>query len=220
VKACTTLAGGSRKVIIVLAVLLISAAAAYDIKETPPIYSDAATVIFFTTRHLADPAQEAGLNQSLIVTEVIVAQTTVRSVTSAGRRVRIAALPCNRSDLEYPDYAEQCATLTATATAPAAVRQAFLVAYRVLRSRLMALQVESGAAAHNRIRTYLVGMSGALPQEGSGSRVFAGLAVLTIIVTLTVSRFFEFHRVRFRIVRRRTLGRRRTRRHGTHGRTA
>lgn len=203
-----------------VAVLLISAAAAYDIKKTPPIYSDGATVIFFTTRHLADPSREAALDQSLIVTEVMVAQTTMSLVSSAGRRVHIAAVPCNRSDLEYPDYAEQCATLTAAAPDPGAVQQAFSAAYRVLRSRLMTLQADSGAAPRRRIRTYLVGMSGALPQKGSRARVFAGLAVLTIIVILTASRFSEFHRIRFRAARRWTIRRRRTRRHGTHGRMA
>ena len=144
------------KAIAVTAMLIIAAGATYDIKTAPPIYSDGATVIFFVGRQLSGSAAGTPLTQSLITTEVMLAQTTA----GAAGRIRIEAIPCNRSNLQYPDYAEQCATLTATAASPGAARQAFWLAYRGLLSRLKTLQVSAGAAPRSRIRASLAGISG------------------------------------------------------------
>ena len=175
----------------VIVVLMISAGAAYDIRSTPEPESDGATVIFFVTHQLAhSPTQVDSIDESLIATEVMLAQTTMKYISTIGGKVQISALPCNRSNLEYPDYEEQCATLTATATNAIAVRRAFWQAYRVLGSRLMKLQISSAVPARNRIRTYLVGISGPVSQPGSRARALAGLSVLTLIGILTVLRFF------------------------------
>ena len=92
-------------------------------------------------RHFLRGAQAGGFrgetsfDQSLIVTEAMLAQT-MRVMSPARPDDPDTSLPCNRSDLEYPDYAEQCATLTATSPSVASVHQAFWLAYRALRSRL------------------------------------------------------------------------------------
>ncbi len=188
-----------RKAIAVMAVLIISAGAAYDIRRTPPLDSDAATVIFFVAHQLArSPQQADSINVSLVTTEVMLAETTMGYVSTAGGKVQIVAFPCNRSNVEYPDYEEQCTSLTATAASPAAVHEAFWQAYRVLRSRLKTLQIASAVPPRNRIRTYLVGMSGPVSQPGSRARALAGLAVLALIGILTVSRFFTLLRYRHR----------------------
>jgi len=184
-----------RKTIAVSVVLIISAGTAYDIKKTSELDSDGATVIFFAAHQLAQsPEQTDSIDVSLIATEVMLAQTTMKYVSTAAGKVQIVAFPCNRSNLEYPDYEEQCATLTATAPGAVAVHQAFWQAYRVLRSRLMRLQIRSGVPRRNRIRTYLVGISGPVSQPGSRVRVLAGLGVLTLIGILTVLRFFTLRR--------------------------
>ena len=181
-------------------VLTISASAAYDIRKAPVLESDGATVIFFVNHQLAHtPEQVDSISESLIATEVLLAQTTMKYMSTTGGKVQISAIPCNRSNLEYPDYEEQCATLTATAASAVTVRQAFWQAYQVLRSRLLRLQITSAAPARNRIRTYLVGMSGPVSQTGSKVRVFAGLAVLTLIGILTVLRFFTLRQDRTRV---------------------
>lgn len=202
------------RAIAVLMVLIAAACATYDIKTAAPLYSDGATVIFYAAPKLADSVGETSFNQSLIVTEAMLAQTMISHVTSPAGTIQIQALPCNRSDLEYPDYAEQCATLTATSSGVAAVHQAFRLAYRALRSRLTKLQASSGVALRNRIGTYLVGTSGPVPQQGSRSRVLAGLALLTLIAALTVWRFFGLHPKWARPRRQRRGGRRRMRRPG------
>lgn len=181
------------RAVAMLAVLAASATAAYAIRTSPPIYADGATVIFYAAPKLAHSVGETSFDQSLIVTEAMLAQTTTAQVSVAAGAIQIQALPCNRSDLEYPDYAEQCATLTASSSSPAAAQQAFRLAYRALTSRLAGLQASSGVAARDRIRTYLVGTSGPVPQQGSRSRTLAGLALLTIISSVTVWRFFGFH---------------------------
>jgi hypothetical protein len=200
------------RAIAVLVVLIAAACTTYDIKTAAPMYSDGATVIFYAAPRLANSVGETSFNQSLIVTEAMLAQTMISHVTSPAGMIQIQAQPCNRSDLEYPDYAEQCATLTATSPSVASVHQAFWLAYRALRSRLTNLQASSGVAPRDRIGTYLVGASGPVPQQGSRARVLAGLALLTLIAVVTVWRFFGLHPGWARSRRHRRGGRRRTRR--------
>ena len=201
-----------RKSLAVFAVVAIAAAAAYDIKTTPPIYSDGATMVFYVTRQMTtSPERENSINQSLVTTEVMFSQTTADYIKTIAGKVQIVAFPCNRFNLEYPDYEEQCATLTATGPGATAADRGFFLAYQVLKSRLMRLQASAGVRPRDRIRTYLVGVSGPEPERGSRARVFAGLGLLTIIGVLTVSRFFELRRPRMRIRRHRQARQRRYR---------
>ena len=200
-----------RTTITVLAVLIVAAGGVYDVRTTPPPYADGATVIFSAANRLAQSVGVPNFDQSLIITEVMLAQTTTGHVRTSAGTTELQALPCNRSDLEYPDYAEQCATLTTTAPGAAAARRALSLAYRLLSARLVKLQAASGVVPRNRIRTYLVGISGPIPQQGSKARVLAGLALLTLIGVLTVSRFVARHGGTWRFRRRRS-GRRRSRR--------
>jgi hypothetical protein len=184
------------------AVVAVAVGAAYDIKTTPPIYSDAATMIFYVARQMTtSPERENSINQSLVTTEVMLSQTTAEYVRTIAGKVQIVAFPCNRFNLEYPDYEEQCATLTASGPGATAAYRGFWLAYHVLESRLMRLQASAAVHPRDRIRTYLVGISGPEPQQGSRARVFAGLGLLTIIGALTVSRFLELRRPRRRIRR-------------------
>jgi hypothetical protein len=191
-----------RKSLAMFAVVALAAGAAYDIKTTQPIYSDAATMIFYVARHMStSPERENSINQSLVTTEVMFSQATAVYVKTIAGKVQIVAFPCNRFNLEYPDYEEQCATLTATGPGATAAYRGFWLAYQVLKSRLMRLQASAAVHPRDRIRTYLVGISGPEPERGSRSRIFTGLGLLTIIAVLTVSRFFELRRPRRRIHR-------------------
>ena len=159
--------------------------------KLPRLDSDGATIIFFVLHQQAQsPQQTDNLDESLIATEVMFAQTTVKYVSTAAGKVQIVASPCNRSNLQYPDYEEQCATITATASNAVAVQRAFWEAYRGLSSRLSGMQTRSEVPFRHRIRTYLVGISGPVSQPGSRVRVLAGLGVLTLMGILTVLRFF------------------------------
>lgn len=178
-----------------LAVLGLLAGVAYDIRTSPQVYSDGATMIFYVTRQMAKtPEQVNSINQSLVTTEVMFAQTTPEHVGTSAGQVQMVAFPCNRFNLEYPDYEEQCATLTATALGAAAVYRGFWLAYRMLKARLMRLQAGVKVRPADRIRTSLVGISGPQPDQGSRARVFAGLGLLAMIGILTVSRFVELRK--------------------------
>ena len=182
-----------RTVISAAAVLIVAAGAGYDVKTAPPPYADGATVIFSAADRLAHFVGKPNFDQSLIITEVMLAQTMSGHVRTAAGTTQLQSLPCNRSDLEYPDYAEQCATLTAIAPGAAAARQALALAYRLLNGRLVTLQTEFDVIPRNQIHTRLVGMSGPLPQQGSKARVLAGLALLTLMGVLTACRLAAHH---------------------------
>ncbi|MGI8448871.1 MAG: hypothetical protein ACR2MP_17180 [Streptosporangiaceae bacterium] len=205
------MAAKRRKAITVLAVLIVAAGAVHDVRTTPPLYADGATVVFSAANRLAQSVGVPNFDHSLIVTEVMLAQTMTGHVRTPAGTTELQALPCNISDLEYPDYSEQCATLTTTAPGAAAARQALSLAYHLLSFRLAKLQAASGVVPRNRIRTYLVGVSGPLPQQGSKARVLAGLALLTLIGVLTVSRFVTRHGGGTWRFRRRRSGHRRSR---------
>ena len=155
-------------------------------------------MIFYVARQMAtSPERENSINQSLVTTEVMFSQTTAEYVNTVAGKVQIMAFPCNRFNLST-DYEEQCATLTATGPGATAGSRGFWLAYQVLRSRLMRWLARAAVHPKDRIRTYLVGISGPEPERGSRSRVFAGLRLLTIIGVLTVWRFFELRRPRKR----------------------
>ena len=195
-----------------LAVLIIIAGTGYDIKTARPTYSDGATVVLSLRHPMTNsPAKANSIDASLVATEVMLAQTTIGHADTSAGKVQIIAFPCNRSNVEYPDYEEQCATLTATAATPAAVYRAFWLAYRTLKSRLLRLQASVRVTPHNRIRTYLVGISGPVPQPGSRTRVYGGLGLIGLLGILVTSRFFALHRSLARSGWHRRPGRRRPR---------
>jgi hypothetical protein len=143
-----------RKGLAVFAVVVIAAGAAYNIKTTPPIYSDGATMIFYVAHKIrTSPERGNTINQSLVTTEVMFSQTTAEYVNTVAGKVQIVAFPCNRFNFEYPDYEEQCATLTATGPGATAVYRGFWLAYQVLKSRLMKLQANAAVRPRDRIRT-------------------------------------------------------------------
>jgi hypothetical protein len=202
-----------------IVVLIIAAGAWHDIKAAEPTYSDGATVIFSLRHPMTNsPAKVNIIDESLVATEVMIAQTTVQYIKIAHAKVQIVAFPCNRSNVEYPDYEEQCATLTATAPGPAVVHGAFWLAYRMMESRLLRMQVNARVIPRSRIQTYLVGMSGPIAQPGSRTRVYAGLGMLALIGILVVTRYFALRRNPISRVRRRG-GRRRHAPESGHGRS-
>lgn len=195
-----------------LAVLIITAGAGYDMKTAGPTYSDGATVVLSLRHQMTNsPAKANSIDASIVATEVMLAQTTTGYASTSAGKAQIAAFPCNHSNVEYPDYEEQCATLTTTAATPAAVYRAFWLAYRTMKSRLRRLQASVRVTRHNRIQAYLVGISGPVPQSGSRTRVYAGLGLLGLLGILVTSRFFALRRGPARSGWLRHAGRRRTR---------
>ena len=72
--------------ITVLVVLTLAAGTVYDVRTTPPPYADEATVIFTAAHRLAQSVGVPNFDQSLITTEVILAQTTTGHVRTPPAR--------------------------------------------------------------------------------------------------------------------------------------
>jgi hypothetical protein len=69
-----------------------------------------------------------------------------------------------------------------------------VVVLRVLRQRLAAIQAQAGVRPPDRIRTYLAGDTGPIAKRGSAKRVFAGLALLTVVAVFIVATFLDRRR--------------------------
>lgn len=180
------------KPIALTGLLLIVLCVTYDIKSSPPTYSDRATVIFSAASGLVSPSRHPAAGPSLVVTEVMLTEGLLTKsapavARSGGGTGSISAVPCNQYSMQFPDYSEPCAALTATAPQAAVAQRTFWLAYRVLAGRLRELQAHSGVRPRNRIYTRLVGSTGPVPQRGSHPRVYAGLAMLALLSLLATA---------------------------------
>ncbi|MGH3219371.1 MAG: hypothetical protein ACRDPY_11790 [Streptosporangiaceae bacterium] len=169
-----------------VATLLVAAGAAYDIRISPPMYLESATV------ELSLPKAENAPNDydmhaySLITSSEVMVQTlmspSVQSQISAANpsaTVNIALV--NLYNEEYPNYGYPLATLTAASPGAADAHRAFVAAARVLGLLLAARQEQLGVAPSDRITAQILGDSGPVVQTGSRARVFGGLALLTAV---------------------------------------
>ena len=180
------------KPVILTCALLIALCVAYDIKSSPPTYSDSATVIFSAAGGLVSLSRHPAASSSLIVTEVtltegLLTQSGPASVRGGGGTGSISAVPCNQHSMQYPDYAQPCAELTATAPWAAVAQRTFWLAYRLFTVRLRELQARSGVRPRSRIYTWLAGSTGPVPQRGSHARVYGGIALLALLSPLAAS---------------------------------
>jgi hypothetical protein len=189
-----------RHLVAVTLILMTSAGVAYDMKVTPVTYAQSATLVFGVGRSPAEPNLANPLIDPLIATEVTMAQVmdspaAQSEVRAAGGTAQFQFVPENLYSLQYPYYAQPSATLTATSPSPSAVTRTFTVAAQVLASRLAALQERAGVLPQHRIRTFIAGDTGPVPQPGSPARVFGGLGLLTVVALLMVPIFLERHRM-------------------------
>jgi hypothetical protein len=185
-----------RHLLAVIVMLMLAAGVAYDIKSTPPTYSESASVAFTVTKFLAWPNVPATVRKPLIATEVMMTQALMtrparQQVSAAGGTAQLQFSPFNTYNLQFPDYAEPIATVTATSPSRAEVQRTLRVAVRLLQGRLAALQAQAGVPASDRIRASLVADTGPLAQPGSPARVFAGLALLTVVALFMVTSFLD-----------------------------
>lgn len=188
-----------RHLLAVTAVLILAAGTAYDMKSAPRVYSERAALVFGLVNPRTHPHSSSSLGRSLIITETTLAEDQMtpagqRLVRDAGGTAQFELVPLNLSNMQYPNYSEPYATLTTTSLSPAAAGRTFRVVTRVLGQRLAAVQ--SGVSRRSRIRVYLAGNTGVLAQQGSSTRGFAGLALLTIVAVGMVVNFLDRRRDR------------------------
>lgn len=195
-----------RHLLAVTSVLILAAGAAYDMKSTPPVYSERAAVVFGLVNPRAYSHPSISLGRSLIITETTLAEDQIspagqRRIRDAGGTAKFHLVPFNLSNMQYANYSEPYATLTTTSLSPAAAGHTFRVVTRVLGQRMAAFQ--AGVSRRNRIRVYLAGDTGVLAQQGSSTRAFAGLALLTVVAAGMVMNFLDRRRDRMGTLRSR-----------------
>jgi hypothetical protein len=191
-----------RHLLAMTAVLVIAAGVGYGLRRTPSLYSESASVIFTVQGSFADSRPSASYLPSLIATEVMMAATLMAppwqsKVGDANGKASFALTPLNSYSLQYPDYYEPGATLTATSERPVDVQRTFALALQILGQRLAAMQAQARVPASDRIQARLVGKGALTAQPGSPTRVLAGLLALAVIALFTVVNFLDRRSGRF-----------------------
>jgi hypothetical protein len=183
----------------VVIVLVMAACLAYLLKNTPTQYSDSSTVVFSAA--FADVNPSPALSQSLIASEAMMTETMMspgmaEQVRAAGGTAPFSMIPFNVYNMQYPDYAEPTATLTATSLSEADAQRTFRIVLRVLTQRMAVIQADARVPAENRIQVNTVGSTGTLVQPGSPARAFGGLVLLTLIAAISAANFLDRRRAR------------------------
>jgi len=185
-----------RHLLAVTVVLMIAAGVGYGLRRTPPLYSESAAVMFTVKGSLADSRPSASYLSSLIATEVMMAETLMTSpwqskIRDEGGEGSFDFTPFNSYSLQYPNYYEPGATLTAVSRRPADVKRTFTLVFQLLGQRLSAMQAKARVPARDRIQALLVGNDTPVAQPGSPKRVLGGLLMLAVIAVFTVMNFLD-----------------------------
>ncbi len=181
----------------VLIVLVLAASLAYLLKTAPIPYSYSSTVVFSAAFAEINPSP--ALAQSLIASETMMSETMtspamMAQVRAAGGTAPFTMVPFNVYNMQYPDYAEPTATLTATSVSEADARRTFRIVLQVLTRRMTAIQADAGVPAKDRIQVNTAGSTGTLVQPGSRARAFGGLVLLTLIAAVSTANFLDRRR--------------------------
>jgi hypothetical protein len=171
---------------LVAAMLLLAAGVGYDIKTSPPMYLESATVEMSLPKAQNAPNAYYIYAASLITSGQVMVQTLMspsvqRQIDAAGGGANVNFALVNLYNEEYPDYGFPLVTLTAASPVAAQAHRAFIAAASMIRVLLAARQKQLGVAPRDRITAQILGDSGPIIQKGSRARVFGGLALLAAI---------------------------------------
>jgi hypothetical protein len=175
----------------VAGVLILAAVTAVALEHGPPTYLESALVVLVARDTPKLDGPDSAVGGSLITTSATMVQslTSARSMTlirDAGGRSNYSFALVNFYNQDYPEYSYPFATLKATADTVAAARQTFSAVLRTLRRQLADRQ--AGVPSSGLISVRVVGDTGTVIQPGSPKRSLAGLALLTVIAAVMVSR--------------------------------
>ena len=149
-------AGKRLRLALVAATLLLAAGAGYDIKISPPMYLESATVELALPKTQNAPNAYYMFAPSLIASgevmvQILMSPSAQHQIDAAGRAARVSLALVNLYNEEYPYYGVPLATLTAASPVAADAHRTFLVAAHVLVLLLAARQKQMGvppARAH------------------------------------------------------------------------
>ena len=202
-----------RHVLAVAMVLLVAGGLAVHFKTAKPLYIDSATVAFTAPDSQPYPFQigEDLLVMSELSARAMMNPVTQRKVRAAGGTAPYDVSLVNLNNEDYPNYSNPYVTVTATSRDPAAAQRTYTIVMQALKNNLVTRQAAEGAAPKNQIQAAVFGATGGpIPQPGYPKRVFAGLAVLTLLAAFLISRLLDRYPVKLRglLPPRRWMGRR------------
>ncbi len=197
--------------LLVAAVMLVASCVGYNLKSNALRYSESGTVLFTvgssvqnaTTLHASyrNPIIATGI----MVTEQMTSQLERSRIRAAGGTAQFEFTPFNLYDLQYPNYAQPIATLTATSPRWRQAVRTFDLAFRDLSELLATMQARADVSRPDRIRALITDEEGPVKQSGSRTRVLAGVALLAIVASLTIGNFIDRRRLAITAVARRAL---------------
>ena len=187
--------GAMRKrlsLVLVMFVLMLSAGAAYAVRDTPATYQESALVVFSLPKSQSAPYAYTMFATSLIssadaITQVMMSPLAQRQMREAGGTAVVSMALVNLYSEQYPDYGQPLANLTSVSSSAANAHRSFQIAARTINRLLAARQAHANVRPRNRILTQIIGDTGPLIQVGSSKRVYAGLAVLTLVAVSIVT---------------------------------
>jgi hypothetical protein len=178
----------------VIIVLVLAAAAAWDIKKSPPAYSESANVIF--TAPAVNPY--SSFTQDLISTAYVMTKEVLnpdsqQQIRAAGGTAAFTVGLVNLNNEQFPYYGDPYVTLTATSMDPAEAHRTFTIVARSFQQLVATRQAQLHVPVTSRISTHLIVDSGPIAQTGSPKRTYAGIMMLAIVATFTVAIFLDRH---------------------------
>lgn len=186
-----------RHLLAVMVVFILAAGMAWDIKTTPPVYSESANVIL--TGPAANPyASISSFTDDLIMTAYVMTTAMLspesqQKVHQNGGTADFSLGLVNLSNEQFPYYGDPYVTLTTTSANPADAHRTFTIVATSFQHLLLARQVEAGVPPIGRISTHVVADTGPIAQVGSSKRAYAGLLILAIVIAFLVAVFLDRH---------------------------
>jgi hypothetical protein len=180
-----------------MVVFVLAAGIAWNIKKTPPFYSESANVIF--TAPAINPYNSIGSFDSALTGTAFMMKDTMLSpelkqkVREAGGIAAFSLEVVNIGNEQYPYYPYPYVTLTTTATNPADAHRTFTIVALSFQHLVLERQVQAGVKPASRISTHVVADTGPVSLAGSSKRTFAGLMLLAIVAAFMVAIFLDRH---------------------------
>lgn len=189
----------------VMVIFILAAGMAWDIKKTPPTYSESANLIF--TPPAVNPYSSIGSFANILITTAFTMTYAMLSpesrqmVREAGGTADFNLGLVNQSNEQFPYYGYPYVTLTTTSLNPTDAHRTFAIVAVSFQHLVSERQAQAGVLPISRISIHVVADTGPISQLGSPKRIYAGLMLLAIVTTFLVAGFLDRHPIWPRIRR-------------------
>jgi hypothetical protein len=186
-----------RHLIALMVLFVLTVSMAWEIKSTPPVYSESANVIF--TAPAANPYSSIAtftndlITTAYVMTQVMLSPESQQAVREAGGTADFSVGLVNFNNLQFPYYGDPYVTITATSRNLADTHRTFVIVAQSFQRIVSEGQIQSGALPPSRISTNVVADTGPVSPPGSQKRALAGLILLATVTAFLVLLFLDRH---------------------------